>query len=263
MNSRRTDLLLVVTTLGAAAALLWPLWLSDESHLGAVQHPEAPLLVAALIPLLVLAMLFELSSSHLDAKSIAILGVLCAGGAALRIPTGGLVPVEMVFFLLIPGGRVMGRGFGFIQGALTIGISAILTAGVGPWLPFQMIAAAWIGLGAGCLPPLRGRAEVLMLGCYAAVSSYLFGLVLDLWFWPFAVGEESSLSFVAGDSVVSNLRRFLVFHFTTSLGWDTARAVTLVSLTLMGGPSVLAALRRTRRMAVVRPVPSVPALADS
>ena len=37
--------------------------------------------------------------------------------------------------------------------------SALLTGGVGPWLPFQMLCAAWVGFFAGCLPPARGRAR--------------------------------------------------------------------------------------------------------
>ncbi len=92
-------------------------------------------------------------TAALDAKAVAVLGVLVACGAALRAPTTGVTGFTGIFFLLIPGGRVFGRGFGFVQGALTMFASALLTGGVGPWLPFQMLCAAWVGFFAGCLPP--------------------------------------------------------------------------------------------------------------
>ena len=49
-------------------------------------------------------------------------------------------------------------------GNTTMFASAILTGGVGPWLPFQMLAAGWVGLGAGVLPRrVTGRWEVALL----------------------------------------------------------------------------------------------------
>ena len=81
---------------------------------------------------------------------------------ASRVP--GVAGFEPVFFLLIPSGRVFGRGFGFVLGAVTIAASALITGGIGPWLPFQMFGAAWMGFGAGCLPAARGRAELITAG---------------------------------------------------------------------------------------------------
>ena len=57
-----------------------------------------------------------------------------------------------MFFLLVLAGRVFGPGFGFVLGCTSLFASALLTAGVGPWLPFQMLGCAWVGLGAGLLP---------------------------------------------------------------------------------------------------------------
>ena len=81
-----------------------------------------------------------------------MLGVLSAIGAALRPLGAGMAGIETVFFLLVLAGRVYGPGFGFVLGTTTLFASALLTGGVGPWLPFQMLAAAWVGLGAGLLP---------------------------------------------------------------------------------------------------------------
>ena len=132
---------------------------------------------------------------------------------------------------------------------MTLFASALLTGGVGPWLPFQMLGAAWIGFGAGCLPPARGRSEVGLLAGYAVVVGLAYGLLLNLWFWPFTVGAESALGFVAGDPVADNLRRFWAFHLATSLGWDLPRAFINCLLMVLAGPGVLLALRRAGRRA--------------
>ena len=75
----------------------------------------------------------------MDAKALAMLGVLTAVNAALRSLGAGLAGVELVFFLLVLAGRVFGPGFGFVLGCTSLFASALLTAGVGPWLPFQML----------------------------------------------------------------------------------------------------------------------------
>jgi energy-coupling factor transport system substrate-specific component len=185
----------------------------------------------------------------MDAKGVAMLGVLGACGAALRLPSGGAAGFEPVFFLLFPAGYVFGRHFGFLLGALTLFASALVTGGVGPWLPFQMMAAAWIGYGAGCLPHVRGRRELGVLAAYAAVACLVYGLLMDLWFWPFGTGTSSTLSFQPGAGVVHNLVRFLLFHVSTSLGFDLPRAALNGFLVLVAGRPVLAALRRASHRA--------------
>lgn len=159
--------------------------------------------------------------------------------------------VELVFFLLVLAGRVFGAGFGFVLGCTSMFASGLLTAGVGPWLPFQMLAAAWIGLGAGLLPRrMSGRAEIAMLVAYGVVAAYLYGFLMNLWFWPFALGGDTDVSFVPGDPVLDNLHRFVVYTVTTStLGWDTGRAITNAVAIVVLGPAVLATLRRASRRA--------------
>jgi energy-coupling factor transport system substrate-specific component len=150
--------------------------------------------------------------------------------------------------VIILGGRVFGRGFGFVLGALTLFTGGLLTGGVGPWLPFQMIAAGWVGFFAGCLPPSRGRLEVAWLAAYAFVVGLAFGLVMNLWFWPFAsYGPETS--FVVGDPFTANLSRYLLFYVTTSLPWDLGRAVLSFLVVVLAGTALLRALRRASRRA--------------
>lgn len=229
-------------------AFLWPFLAPPPTTSPSAAHAaDAPWIFLLLLPLLLAVVITELAEGKLDAKAIALLGVLAACGSALRLP-GGVVPgFEPLFFVLIPAGRVLGRGFGFVLGALTLFASALLTGGVGPWLPFQMIGAAWVGLFAGCLPPLRGRAELAMLAAYAVVAGLLYGAMLNLWFWPFGTNAGTTVSFVPGDAVVENARRFLAFHLATSLGFDIPRAITNVVLVLALGRPVIAALRRASR----------------
>src|SRR5581483_7609728 len=150
----------------------------------------------------------------MDAKAVAMLGVLAACGAALRPIGGGETGFDLVFFLLLPAGRVLGRGFGFVLGALTMFVSALLTSGVGPWLPFQMIGAAWVGFGAGCLPKSRGRGELLWLAAYGALAGLFYGLLLNLWFWPFSTNYPPAISFVPGAPLATNLAHWMRFDAT-------------------------------------------------
>lgn len=243
---RSTLALLAASTVGFIG-FTWPLLVAPTSALA--HSADAPLVFALVLPLTVAVVLAELAEGGIDAKAVAMLGVLAAIGAALRPLGAGTAGLETVFFLLILGGRVFGPGFGFALGALTLLGSALLTGGVGPWLPFQMVGAAWVGLGAGLLPPARGRLEVAMLATYGAIAAFVYGFLLNLSFWPFSTGYGTGLSFVAGDPVLTNLHRFVTFSVATSLGWDLGRAVTNVALILMLGPAVLATLRRAARRA--------------
>lgn len=248
----RTWVVLAAASLAGLAMFVWPLLVTpDPAQVGAAHAGDAPLVFVAILPILVAVVLAEVSSGGLDAKGLAMLGVLSAIGAALRPIGAGTAGIETVFFLLILGGRVFGPGFGFVLGSTTLFASALLTGGVGPWLPFQMLASSWIGLGAGLLPRSpRGRSEIAMLVVYGVVVAYAFGFLMNLWFWPFAVGDGTALSFVPGAAVLDNLRRFVTFTFLTStIGWDTGRAITTGVAIVIIGPAVLASLRRAARRA--------------
>ena len=147
---------------------------------------------------------------------------------------------------------MFGRGFGFVLGAVAFFASALITGGVGPWLPFQMIVAAWVGFGAGCLPPMRGFSERLLLAGYGVVSALAYGLLVNFWFWPF-VGGDDAYQFEPGLGTLENLHRFILFDLVTSLGFDLTRAATCAVLILVVGRPVLAALRRASRRAVFEP----------
>jgi energy-coupling factor transport system substrate-specific component len=243
----RARLILVVASLASLVAFIWPLVVAPSRGTGHAQ--DAPYVFALILPVLLVVMMSELSSGGIDAKALAMLGVLSAMGAAFRPLGAGTAGIETVFFVIVLAGRVFGPGFGFVLGSTTLFASALLTGGVGPWLPFQMLAASWVGLGAGLLPPMRGYGEIALLMGYGAISALAFGFLMNLWFWPFVVADDAALSYVAGAPIGENLHRLFLFSLATSMGWDIGRAITNVVLIALVGRAVLAALRRAARRA--------------
>jgi energy-coupling factor transport system substrate-specific component len=258
----RSAAAIALASLVGLIAFFWPLLATGTSAL-AGHSADAPYLFVIVLPLLMAIVLAEVSEGGMDAKAVALLGVLAAIGAALRPLGAGTAGFEPVFFLLVLAGRVLGRGFGFVLGAVTLFASALLTAGVGPWLPFQMFGAAWVGFFAGCLPAARGRWEIALLSAYGAVAGLVYGLLLNLSFWPFLTGAgsvSSTLTFVPGDPLGANLARFVAFDLATSLGFDIPRALVTAALVAVTGPVVLGALRRAaRRAAFEAPITFTPA----
>lgn len=245
----RAWFLVGVSSVLGFVAFTWPLFARPTGSENLAHAGDAPWIFVMLLPLLLAIIVAELADGSLDAKAIAALGVLAACGAALRLPNAGAIGFEPIFFLLLPAGRVFGKAFGFVLGALTLFASALITGGVGPWLPFQMFGAAWVGFFAGCLPRASGRREIALLAVYGVVAGLAYGLLLNMWFWPYSTAGAPQVSFVPGASLIENLRRFWAFHLATSLGWDIPRAVTNLVLVLALGRPVLAALRRAARHA--------------
>ncbi|WP_121252080.1 ECF transporter S component [Nocardioides ferulae] len=255
--SRRSALVLTAASVAGLLMLCWPLLLQPSGG-GRV---DPPFLFLALLPVVVAVVLAEITEGGLDPRVLALLGVLSAVNAILRGLSAGTAGIELVFFLLVLSGRVFGPGFGFVLGCTSLFASALMTAGVGPWLPFQMLIAAWVGMGAGLLPRrVAGRAEVALLAAYGVVASYAYGLLMNLSGWPFLLGvqvpgHESSLAYVPGAPLLGNLERFGVYTLLTSTGsWDTGRAITTALAIVLFGPAVLTTLRRAARRATVTAV---------
>src|SRR5450759_2398966 len=193
----RTVVVLGLASVAGLLAFGWPLILSPGSSL---EHStDAPLVLAGLLVAVLGVVFVSLSDGGIDVKAVAVLGLLSAVGAVLRPLSAGTAGVELIFVVIVLGGRVFGPGFGFALGSTTVFASALLTGGV----------------------------------------------AMNLSFWPFQLGTGTSLSFVPGAALDTNLHRFVLYSTATSLGWDLGRAVTTgLGLALVGGP-ILVALRRT------------------
>jgi energy-coupling factor transport system substrate-specific component len=81
------------------------------------------------------------------------------------------------------------------------------------------------------------------------VAAYCYGFLVNLSFWPFSLDPQSSIAYRPGASLGVNLHHYLIFDATTSLGWDTGRAVTTAVCILLVGPALLATFRRASRRA--------------
>ena len=181
----------------------------------------------------------------------------------LRITLAGLaIMLETSLFvgLVIPGDTVVIVAstavenmvdFGFLLGALSMFLSAILTGGLGPWVAYQSFAAGWIGLGIALIPrSLRGRYEIAALALYGVLASEFFGIAMDLQFWPWVLGADTQLSYLAGAPINENLSRFFSYHFLSAMAWDIPRAVFTASLITIAGKPILHTLRRDRKSVV-------------
>ena len=245
---RKSAIAVAIITVIGIASFMWPFFAPSDSFVVA-HSTDAPLIFAVIIPLLLLLVLAQLSDGGMDAKSIALLGVLAAVIAALRPLGAGLGGIEPIWVVLILAGRALGPGFGFVLGSLSLFVSALFTGGVGPWLPFQMLAAAWVGLGAGLLPKASGKRELALLSVYAAFATIAFGFVLNLWFWPFSLNLPEQIAFTPGADVATNVVAWMRFNLATSLGFDLPRAILTVALIWIAGKPILFLLRRASRKA--------------
>lgn len=254
--SAQSWLLVGVASLVGVAAFLYPFLLpliqprSEER----ARAGDAPMLFAIVTLLSLAAIALELDPARGQhggmsaSKLVALLGVLVAANAALRlIPT--FLGASPLFALIILVGAVFGPVFGFQMGALTLLVSAFLTGGIGPWLPFQMLGAGWVGLAAGWLPrPANNRHRLLVLAAFGIVSGFAYGVILNLWSWPFAApgaGQDLGLYWSPSLSAAESFQHYVRFYLVTSIWYDAFRALANAALILLVGAPLLRTLDRS------------------
>jgi energy-coupling factor transport system substrate-specific component len=247
--------LLAIVSVTGLLALGLPFILSALGRAGVAPQPrtvEASLLLAVIVAGSLLVAAGELAwgpGAGGVSRSVALLGVLAAIDASLRlIPS--FFGASPIFALMLLVGYVFGPRFGFVMGALTLLLSAAITAGVGPWLPFQMLCAGWVGLAAGWLPRRGGpRARVGVLAILGAVTGFVYGALMNLYSWPFAAPgatADAGLYWNPSLSLAESLSRYGAFYLTTSLAHDATRAAATAVLILLAGLPILRLLERFR-----------------
>ncbi|MEJ2753986.1 MAG: ECF transporter S component, partial [Chloroflexota bacterium] len=139
MQKVLTSSIFAVSILIGIAVFLFPIIVpaalpAADTLGGEFQQTQA--LTMVLLTLTIAVLLLEVQGQATSAKMVAALGMLIAATSILRflevaIPgPGGFSPI---FVPIIIAGYVFGARFGFMMGALTMFVSALLTGGVGPW----------------------------------------------------------------------------------------------------------------------------------
>ena len=239
--------------LAGIVAYLHPFFFAETSNPDArwFEHSaDAPLIFGAIGGLCMLLAVAEMTNGRLNSKSLAALAVLAAFAAVFRtitLPAGA----NLYWLLVLVGGFAFGPRLGFLLGSLSLFLSAIVTGGIGPWMPFQMFGAAWIGMGAGTLGLVTARVglppggRMAVLAVYGFGAAFLYGAIINLWTWPFwSAGPD--ISYAPGIGFGEALRRYWNFYLFTSLGWDLLGAVFNVAVLLVLGRPLLRALLRFR-----------------
>lgn len=246
MTLRRSSIVYLLVGMVGTAAFLYPFWLPAESGPATAHAGVAPLIAAAIGALVLIAIAVEIRSGEISGAAVAILGVLSALSGLLRLidlPGGG----SGMFFLVILAGAAFGPRFGLLLGIFSMTVSALLTGGVGPWLPFQMLALGAMGAASGFAGLLTyrfdHRLEVLVLAAFGWMWGFIYGAIMNVWFWPF-VRDGGPLSWQPGLGPAATLARYWSFYVTTSFAWDAAGSIANAILILLIGMPVLATLRR-------------------
>jgi energy-coupling factor transport system substrate-specific component len=243
-HARSAAVYLLVLVIGIGA-FLYPFWLPSSALPNQAHAGDAPLVAAVVGALAVGAVALEIRRGTMTGTTVAVLGMLSALAGLMKLldlPGGG----SGLFFLVILAGAAFGPRFGMILGITSFVVSAILSGGIGPWLPFQMLALGWMGAGAGFVGQVTRRmapwVEVGLLAAYGWAWGFVFGAILNLWFWPFQRG--GALDWQPGMSLAESLERYWSFYVATSLAWDAAGALANAVIILIVGRPLMATLRR-------------------
>ena len=253
-----SHLILLLASLVGAVAFVYPFIAPAVAQTGfasTAHAQDAPIITVVLVVLCLGAVFASLTAgsadagaahSPMNAKTVAVLGVLTAANAILRAVPGP-AGFAAVFMLPVLCGYAYGATFGFLLGALSLLVSALIGAGLGPWLPYQMLAAGWVGLTSAWLPDMRrwGWGEVAVLAMWGALWGFVFGAVMNIWFWPFIYQpQQAEMHWQAGASLRETLQSYALFYAVTSFWWDLGRAAGNALLIALFGRPLLKLLRR-------------------
>ena len=243
--------MIALISVAGLVLFVWP-------FLGLGLPPDVPAVAVTVAAVGSLA-LIEAGTRRLDSGRLALLAALAAIDAALRLAlVNGLGCFSPIFFLVIVAGYEFGPSYGFLVGSFSLLVSALVTGGVGPWLPYETFALGWVGLASGLAgvavrhirPSRRGwrpnRLDVAALVAVALVTGFAYGALTDIWGWVAFYRGVDNIGWQPGLSALDTLARFGRYYALTSLAGDAFRAVgDSVAVVALGTP-VLIALGRLR-----------------
>ena len=87
--------------------------------------------------------------------------------------------------------------------------------------------------------------EVAILAAWGVFWGMAYGIVINLWFWPYVFGPtQASMYWQRGIGLRETLSRYLAFYALTSSWWDTGRALGNALILALFGAPLLRLLRR-------------------
>ncbi len=152
-------------------------------------------LVFLLVFLLEFMLLFE--STPTGSKEVAFVAILGAISAASRIPFAGVPSIQPSTFIIMVTGAVFGAYAGFMVGMETALLSNFFL-GQGPWTPWQMLAWGLAGIVGSLLHrwvTRRNFPYVIMVASF--LYAYVYGIIMNLWYWLAFVFPHTWQSFLA------------------------------------------------------------------
>jgi len=198
---------------------------------GAGNSQNWGLLSAGIVLLAIIFLYRGFEKSRVSTREIAVIAVLGAVAAAGRLPFAALPNIQPVTFLVIISGYVFGARAGFMIGSTAALVSNIFL-GQGPWTPWQMFNWGLAGSSAAFFKnicPGGGRWGMVI---FQFAWGYLFGWIMDLWFWTAFVSPLTWQSFLV--------------TYAASFWIDTCHAVGNALFYLLFGAGVIKILKRTK-----------------
>ena len=198
-------------------------------------------------------LLVEVGTRQLDSRQVALLAALAAIDTGLRMVVAqGIGGFSPLFFLVLCAGYVFGTSYGFLVGAFSILVSSLAIGGAGPWVPYQVFAAGWVGVAAGLAgrwrrhAPTPGWRDLVALALVGALMGLVYGALMDIQDWIGYYRGNPTLGWLPGMSAATSWLYFGRFYLVTSLVYDGFRSAGNVLMVLLLGAPVLAALARVR-----------------
>lgn len=176
-------------------------------------------------------------SSSREIALIAMLGTIAAVG---RVPFAILPNIQPTTFIVIVSGFVFGPRAGFMVGS-TAALVSNFFLGQGPWTPWQMFVWGMAGVCAGLMKIIFPGIGPRGMTVFCFLWGYLFGWIMNIWFWTAFVQPLNWTSFLA--------------TYAASFWWDTLHAVGNALFYTLFGTGLQKILKRFQRKLVIEIIP--------
>lgn len=174
----------------------------------------------------------DFERGSVSSREIGLIAVLGTMAAVARVPFAALPNIQPTTFMVIVSGFVFGPRAGFMVGS-TAAVVSNFFLGQGPWTPWQMLAWGLAGITAGVVRTFRPRIGSAGMVLFCFTWGYLFGWIMNLWFWTAFIHPLNWKSFLAA--------------YAASFWFDTLHALGNAGFYLVFGPRIIKVLERFQK----------------